>query len=99
MVFGALSGLLPRPMWESSDGEALGVKARVSWLASPWQHWLQAAFSRDPMRIKGSGLPGDNNAGTPAKVDPATAADDSDANSAAAIADNAALDRLCRFGG
>jgi protein involved in polysaccharide export with SLBB domain len=52
-------------------------------------------FSRDPMRIKGSGLPGDDNAGTPAtKADPAAAADDSDSNSAATIADNAALDQL-----
>src|SRR5665213_4325225 len=51
-------------------------------------------FSRDPMRIKGSGLPGDDNAGTPAtKADPVKATDDSDSNSAATIADNAALDK------
>jgi protein involved in polysaccharide export with SLBB domain len=47
-------------------------------------------FSRDPMRLKGSGLPGDDSAGTPA----AAHTEDVVATAAAPVADDPDLDRL-----
>ena len=57
-------------------------------------------FTRDPMRLKGSGLPGDDSAGAPVAAhsgDPVTTADAAalgESPSAATLADDADLDRI-----
>ena len=51
---------------------------------------MVGCFSRDPMRLKGSGLPGDDSAGTPA----ATHTEDVAATAAAPVADDPDLDRI-----
>src|ERR1700724_28175 len=85
---GVASGVLGRGSFMRISDRSRGAGRFVLGLATAIL--VAGCFSRDPMRLKGSGLPGDDSAGTPAVAH----TEDLAATAAAPVADDPDLDRI-----